>query len=281
MVLSLKRWKSRSSPGIAAGGCGNGSVKNPFTFSPGRVQRLRFAGGVRASRDHGDAGWSSPVARQAHNLKVTGSNPVPATNTEERPPSRKRRGLFCVRTDRGAAWRALVFGGGRLVGSRPAAGHALPGERDPGLNVARPRSPRWARHRRGQALPVARRAHRAAADPGDAQPQVLRRSTRRPLAAGRLDQRNRAHPDRHRAHRAGPRPPGIGRAPRAVAATAPADRREPPVRAISYFDPPEPAGPTLQSWICRRSVRPLFIAGRIGRAPPPDPRPMRDGCNHP
>src|SRR5690606_7437185 len=25
------------------------------------------------------AGWSSPVARQAHNLKVTRSNPVPAT----------------------------------------------------------------------------------------------------------------------------------------------------------------------------------------------------------
>src|SRR3546814_9160959 len=27
-----------------------------------------------------DAGWSSPVARQAHNLKVAGSNPAPATN---------------------------------------------------------------------------------------------------------------------------------------------------------------------------------------------------------
>ena len=26
------------------------------------------------------AGWSSPVARQAHNLKVGGSNPPPATN---------------------------------------------------------------------------------------------------------------------------------------------------------------------------------------------------------
>jgi hypothetical protein len=26
-----------------------------------------------------DAGWSSPVARRAHNPKVTGSNPVPAT----------------------------------------------------------------------------------------------------------------------------------------------------------------------------------------------------------
>jgi hypothetical protein len=29
---------------------------------------------------YGDAGWSSPVARQAHNLKVVGSNPTPATN---------------------------------------------------------------------------------------------------------------------------------------------------------------------------------------------------------
>ena len=26
------------------------------------------------------AGWSSPVARQAHNLKVLGSNPSPAPN---------------------------------------------------------------------------------------------------------------------------------------------------------------------------------------------------------
>jgi hypothetical protein len=38
-----------------------------------------------------DAGWSSPVARQAHNLKVTGSNPVPATNIQ-RPAS---SGPFC------------------------------------------------------------------------------------------------------------------------------------------------------------------------------------------
>ena len=29
---------------------------------------------------HIGAGWSSPVARQAHNLKVAGSNPAPATN---------------------------------------------------------------------------------------------------------------------------------------------------------------------------------------------------------
>ena len=42
---------------------------NPFTISS---TLCSLSGTV--------AGWSSPVARQAHNLKVTGSNPVPATN---------------------------------------------------------------------------------------------------------------------------------------------------------------------------------------------------------
>ncbi len=32
------------------------------------------------------AGWSSPVARQAHNLKVIGSNPIPATKFKPRNP---------------------------------------------------------------------------------------------------------------------------------------------------------------------------------------------------
>ena len=41
---------------------------------------LRPSEGRRLSIDKPfGAGWSSPVARQAHNLKVTGSNPVPAT----------------------------------------------------------------------------------------------------------------------------------------------------------------------------------------------------------
>ena len=39
--------------------------------------RAPFAG---PGEKGGIAGWSSPVARQAHNLKVTGSNPVPATS---------------------------------------------------------------------------------------------------------------------------------------------------------------------------------------------------------
>ena len=37
-------------------------------------QRPRFVSPILV------AGWSSPVAREAHNLEVTGSNPVPATD---------------------------------------------------------------------------------------------------------------------------------------------------------------------------------------------------------
>ncbi len=38
------------------------------------------------------AGWSSPVARQAHNLKVIGSNPIPATTfVITHSPSRSNR----------------------------------------------------------------------------------------------------------------------------------------------------------------------------------------------
>jgi hypothetical protein len=36
-------------------------------------------GDAGAKREKLNAGWSSPVARQAHNLKVVGSNPTPAT----------------------------------------------------------------------------------------------------------------------------------------------------------------------------------------------------------
>ena len=52
MVLCLKARESRSLPGL----------KNTAAI---------------------DAGWSSLVARQAHNLKVAGSNPAPATRINE------------------------------------------------------------------------------------------------------------------------------------------------------------------------------------------------------
>jgi hypothetical protein len=48
------------------------------------------------------AGWSSPVARQAHNLKVVGSNPTPATNDTDIPksPDAKAPGLSALSANR-------------------------------------------------------------------------------------------------------------------------------------------------------------------------------------
>ena len=70
----------------------------------------------------GDAGWSSPVARQAHNLKVAGSNPAPATVPEPRSP----------KGDRGFSFRRHA-GGAR---SGPAGSACVSVRR----NAAAPRS---------------------------------------------------------------------------------------------------------------------------------------------
>src|SRR5262249_37962254 len=54
----------------------------------GVIPRFPFSDGF-------DAGWSSPVARQAHNLKVVGSNPTPATKIS--PLGQRSSGLSRVR----------------------------------------------------------------------------------------------------------------------------------------------------------------------------------------
>ena len=75
MVLCLKAWKSRSLPGIEASVC---RFLKPIHKSKGcSVKDSPFDVSKRGVI--GAAGWSSPVARQAHNLKVVGSNPTPAT----------------------------------------------------------------------------------------------------------------------------------------------------------------------------------------------------------
>src|SRR5688500_17015894 len=76
MVLTLKRWKSRTPPGIAAGEKGR---KKPIHKSKGCPSGDGPFRVFDQARRHGAAGWSSPVARQAHILKVVGSNPTPAT----------------------------------------------------------------------------------------------------------------------------------------------------------------------------------------------------------
>jgi hypothetical protein len=61
--------------------------------SVGRQVRALFLQGTQRF----NAGWSSPVARQAHNLKVIGSNPIPATKLVKKPRrSNDRRGFLLV-----------------------------------------------------------------------------------------------------------------------------------------------------------------------------------------
>ena len=94
MVLPLKRWKSRSSPGFEAGVRGIPSRQRFDGTGAGSKEPIHI---VREATPGGwtqvGAGWSSPVARQAHNLKVAGSNPAPATNQS----AALRGGFFVAR----------------------------------------------------------------------------------------------------------------------------------------------------------------------------------------
>src|SRR5258707_14719805 len=74
MVLCLKARESRSLPGLPSAKSLFLSVSRPRETR--ERQEKRLAGF--------DAGWSSPEARQAHNLKVVGSNPAPATILTDR-----------------------------------------------------------------------------------------------------------------------------------------------------------------------------------------------------
>ena len=91
------------------------------------------------------AGWSSPVARQAHNLKVVGSNPTPATKFKRAP----RRGPFAFAVGQtqfsgpGSGLGDIIFPPLRRYGR----------ERDPGGKVIpmahRPAVPFWPECARG------------------------------------------------------------------------------------------------------------------------------------
>ena len=130
MVLCLKARESRSLPGLQSAICFSymiftnsnltacltlGVGQRSFLFNPSWIKQgaalsvfasqllVRDASIVRRTIG---AGWSSPVARQAHNLKVAGSNPAPATKlscikriaNKDRPQGRFLR------------FRAVLFG---------------------------------------------------------------------------------------------------------------------------------------------------------------------------
>ena len=76
MVLCLNTRESRSLPGLLST-----QIINIFSIPCKTVHigAKRENNPYRIKLYHLDAGWSSPVARQAHNLKAAGSNPAPAT----------------------------------------------------------------------------------------------------------------------------------------------------------------------------------------------------------
>ena len=72
----------------------------PVCFRQGLLFKKKEAF-IKQGRPSSGAGWSSPVARQAHNLKVAGSNPAPATKHSNIPVIYKDAVLrgcvfFCV-----------------------------------------------------------------------------------------------------------------------------------------------------------------------------------------
>ncbi len=87
------------------------------------------------------AGWSSPVARQAHNLKVTGSNPVPATIFDDTPsPAAQARGLSLFL----APFLSLASSHSSMAPNSPFSVTWTSPRFAPGVSVTRSISPRMA-----------------------------------------------------------------------------------------------------------------------------------------
>jgi hypothetical protein len=86
---------------------------NPFTSQRADPQGRPFWR-LYTTLHNGAAGWSSPVARQAHNLKVVGSNPTPATTVSSfqgpfLTPRCLQRGFFAVLPVQLIAARGRLF----------------------------------------------------------------------------------------------------------------------------------------------------------------------------
>ena len=134
MVLCLKARESRSLPDLPR----TSSLFTPFT-RPGRRTRVRSGPDPKrtsqtakrgqprtgvASRmarpAQSGAGWSSSVARQAHNLKVVGSNPTPATKPKK-PATLTRGGLFAAPHPQSRRSSPTHTSGSRTAATRAAS----------------------------------------------------------------------------------------------------------------------------------------------------------------
>jgi hypothetical protein len=118
MALSKahKRWYIPPAPKGVRPGC---LLRKPPDGIIGALARWPLPFRIRLFREGVHrfiAGWSSPVARQAHNLKVTGSNPVPATkNNPSRSTTWKDFSFVAVRSDTAIEMKARAAEGRRRL----------------------------------------------------------------------------------------------------------------------------------------------------------------------
>ena len=103
-------------------------------FRVAAVEQMLFRFAQRRYRNYSrNAGWSSLVARQAHNLKAAGSNPAPATNflnlvglTDSNLPPHIAQARFTLRNQERKIQRSSVVERSAVnrlvVGSNPTAG---------------------------------------------------------------------------------------------------------------------------------------------------------------
>src|SRR5665647_1423630 len=75
---------------LRRGRVGRRQVFQPTHLTNDKTSRSRYQIPLKTT----NAGWSSPVARQAHNLKVIGSNPIPATKFNGVKSQTWRRSAF-------------------------------------------------------------------------------------------------------------------------------------------------------------------------------------------
>ena len=111
---SQRPWYCVSRPGRVGRRQARQDRRCPSLLTPSTCRRCN-------NTDGHDAGWSSPVARQAHNLKAAGSNPAPATTSHDTTSApRNSAGPKCVQRHAGGGEHVSA---GR-TGPRAGAGDA-------------------------------------------------------------------------------------------------------------------------------------------------------------
>ena len=111
MVLCLKTRESRSLPGLSRISLITKQTARGARAPKSSSAAFAFGNAPKGNAHNTPAGWSSPVARQAHNLKVVSSNLAPATKISSHtktPAAQKPRAFLRSGLTSGKAGRRRI-----------------------------------------------------------------------------------------------------------------------------------------------------------------------------